>query len=97
MPTTINGVFEKVMKKGQFKNQADMINELDIARSYYFKVKKKEHFLSDEKARKLAELAELPIDYVLVMNNFEKCKDAEAKDAYEGVLMTIRHLRTQGQ
>ena len=97
VPTSINEVFSRIMETGRFKNQDEMINELQMARSYFFKVRKKEHYLSDENARKLAELAELPIDYVLAMNNFERCKDEEAREAYKDIFLLIRHLRTKNQ
>jgi len=97
MPTSINEVFKRAMMIKPFKNQNAMIEAIGIQQSFFFKVRRKEKSLSDETARKLAEIAELPIDYVLVMNNMEKCKDVEAKTAYENILKLLEHLHTKNR
>jgi len=92
IPRSIKEVFKRVLEIREFKNQTQMIEGLNIARSFFFRIKNGTDFLSDEKARELAELSELPTDYVLTLNNFEKCKDAESKEAYKRILSYLMHI-----
>jgi len=95
LPMCINEVFERIKEIGSYENQDVMIEELDISRSFFFSIKKGERQLSDEKARKLAQMAKLPVDYVLTINNIEKCKDAESLEAYKTILKALEYIHTQ--
>ena len=95
IPKSIVEVFERIQNIGEYKNQSEMIKDLEIMPSFYFKIKRNEQYLSDESASKIAELAKLPIEYVLVMNNMEKSKDKTCRAAYKRVLDVLAYLDTE--
>lgn len=88
----MNEVLRMIKDRQGFKTQDEVIKATGMARSFFFDIKKGKNNLSDEYAKKIAKLSELPIDYVLTLNNLEKCKDVESKEAYKYILNVLYHL-----
>jgi len=89
IPENIIDLFDLIKKRQGFKNQQEMIEQLDMTRSFFFSVKKGEKHLSDENIARMCALASLPLGYGLVLNHLQKARSADCVDAYRKVLELI--------
>jgi cyanate lyase len=83
---SINDVFSIVKEKKGCNSVSELIAELGLSESYFYKIKRGEQFLSTDKALKIAAKAGLSQESMLVLLAREKAHSDEERAVWNKII-----------